>query len=91
MILKSTCKHIPLTTKHLSIAWCLACSDWQVRTSQSGRRDESGGIVLIESLQQGNLGRIGEHPDEMMWFWQQWFASAIELELDRVDFDSLRS
>lgn len=90
MILRSTCSHTPLTTKHLSIAWCLACQDWQVRTSQSGRRDGNGMVVLIETLQAGNLGGLGEQPDEMMWMWQRWFASAVELEHDRHDTDALR-
>jgi len=90
MILRSTCKHRPLTTKHLSVAWCLACQDWQVHSSQSGRRDENGMIVLIEVLQVGNLGSVGDSPDEMLWIWQQWLASAIELEHDRHDTDALR-
>lgn len=90
MILKSKCHHVPLTMQHLSVAWCLACQDWQVHRSSSGRRDENGGIVLIETLQVGNLGSEGEDPDAMYWFWQQFYASAIELECDRVDTDACR-
>lgn len=74
---------------HLSIGWCSSCQDWQVHWSQSGRRTESGAIVLIEVLQVGNLGRAGDSPDEMYWFWQQFFRSAVELEHDRLDTDTL--
>lgn len=56
--------------------------------SQSGRRSDNGSIVLIEVLQVGNLGKHGESPDHMMWFWQQFFRSAVELEHDRLDTDA---
>jgi len=89
-ILEPACKHRPLTTKHLSVAWCSACQDWLLHCSQSGRRDESGMIVLIEVLQVGRLGKVGEDPNDLMWAVRQFMSSAIELEHDRLDFDQLR-
>lgn len=90
MILRDPCNHHSLTIKHLSVGWCSVCQDWQVHLSQSGRRDVDGNLVLIEVLQVGNLGAAGDNPDEMYWFWQQFFASAIELECDRIDTDATR-
>lgn len=89
-ILNHSCEHRPLTTKHLSIAWCSACQDWQVHCSQSGRRDSSGGIVLIEVLQVGMLGSVADDPNDLMWAVRQFLSGVIELEEDRRDTDALR-
>lgn len=89
VILDRLCNHRPLTIKHLSVSWCSVCQDWQVHSSQSGRRDDSGGIVLIEVLQIGNLGARGDDPDQMLWLWQQFLSGCVELEHDRIDTDAL--
>jgi len=89
MILKSTCSHRPLTTKHLSVAWCSVCAEWQVHSSQSGRRNSDGQIVLIEVLQIGNMGDEADDPNNLLWMWQQFLASCTELEYDRIDTDNL--
>lgn len=90
MILEPSCTHHPLTTKHLSISWCSRCQQFSVRSSQSGRRDTSGGIVLIEVLQVGMIPESQHTPDALLWFLQQFFASVVELEMDRIDTDALR-
>lgn len=90
MILYPTCSHKPLTTRHLSVSWCTSCQDWQVHSSQSGRRDADGNIVLIEVLQTGNLGSSSDDPDRMLWMWQQFLGGCVELEHDRGDTDASR-
>lgn len=88
--MEKPCIHRPLTTKHLSVSWCSSCQDWLVHSSQSGRRDASGGIVLIEVLEIGSLGYLADDPADVAdWFWRFLF-SCIELEDDRRDTDSLR-
>lgn len=88
MTLENPCKHRPLTTRHLSVAWCSVCQDWLLHTSQSGRRDEGGGIVLIEVTEIGSLGASGDDPVDANWYFQRFLMSALELEHDRIDYDA---
>ena len=83
------CKHRPLTVRHLSISWCSSCQDWQLRWSQSGRRDESGGVVLIEHLRSEMLESTGDDPYVLTMWLQRELMSVIELEDDRRNYDEL--
>lgn len=84
------CTHRPLTTRHLSISWCSPCQDWLLHWSQSGRRDESGGIVLIEHLKTESLGTDLDNPLAQAAWVQRLLLGVVELETDRIDTDALR-
>jgi len=45
--------------------------------------------VLIEVLQVGAIPESQQTPDALLWFLQQYFASVVELEHDRIDTDIL--
>lgn len=82
------CTHTPLTTLHLSISWCTACRRWSLRFSQSGRRDTSGAVVLIEHLRTSSIAADGYGPDEVAaWVQRALLWAAQELEEDRRDTD----
>lgn len=84
------CSHTPLTTTHLSIAWCSRCQHWLVHWSQSGRRDSSGGIVLIEHLKNETIRAQGSDPQDLTMWCQRMLLGVVETEHDRRDTDALR-
>lgn len=83
------CTHIPLTTLHLSISWCSLCQHWLLHWSQSGRRETSGELVLIEFLRHETITQEASGPDELALWAQGLLMEANELEDDRRDTDAL--
>lgn len=83
------CTHIPRTTLHLSISWCVPCQHWLLHWSQSGRREYSGAIVLIEFLKDQTLADEANGPEELLAWSRDVLQAATELECDRRDTDML--
>lgn len=83
------CTHTPLTTRHLSISYCLRCQHWLLHWSASGRRSTTGEIVLIELEKLETLHHEMDDPYDAARWMSELLMGVIELEEDRHDTDAL--